>query len=202
MIIYKTTNLVNNKIYIGQDSKNNIQYLGSGQLLNLAIKKYGVANFKKEVLEVCENKKHLDSREIYWISFYNSTNNEIGYNIANGGSGGDTYTHNPNRELIREKMKGRPTYVWTEADKDRQRGANNPAKRPEVRQKISEAKKGKPRLDQLGDNNSAKRPEVRMKISNSLKGKLKNKIQCPFCNKEGQPSNMYRWHFTNCKTKH
>lgn len=40
MIIYKTTNLINNKIYIGQDKNNNPKYLGSGDLLKKAIKKY------------------------------------------------------------------------------------------------------------------------------------------------------------------
>ena len=47
MIIYKTTNLVNKKIYIGQDSKNNPEYLGSGAIVKKAIKKYGKENFKK-----------------------------------------------------------------------------------------------------------------------------------------------------------
>ena len=46
MIIYKTTNLVNGKIYIGKDSKNNPNYLGSGNLLKKALIKYGKENFK------------------------------------------------------------------------------------------------------------------------------------------------------------
>lgn len=41
MQIYKTTNLINSKIYIGQDSKNNLSYLGSGKLIKQAINKYG-----------------------------------------------------------------------------------------------------------------------------------------------------------------
>ena len=57
MIIYKTTNLINNKIYIGQDSRNNPYYYGSGTIITLAIKKYGKNNFKKEILETCNNKK-------------------------------------------------------------------------------------------------------------------------------------------------
>lgn len=49
MIIYKTTNLINNKIYIGQDSKNNPEYLGSGlKLLKALIK---VKNFQKKQLK-------------------------------------------------------------------------------------------------------------------------------------------------------
>ena len=55
MIIYKTTNLVNGKIYIGKDKNNNPSYLGSGKILKLAIKKYGKENFTKETIE----KSHL-----------------------------------------------------------------------------------------------------------------------------------------------
>ena len=88
MIIYKTTNLVNGKIYIGQDSKNNHNYLGSGKLLKLAIEKYGEKNFKKEILEQCETIKELDEREKYWIGEFNSTDKKIGYNLTNGGQTG------------------------------------------------------------------------------------------------------------------
>lgn len=47
MVIYKTTNLINGKIYIGQDSKDRPNYYGSGKLIHRAIKKYGKENFKK-----------------------------------------------------------------------------------------------------------------------------------------------------------
>jgi hypothetical protein len=50
MVIYKTTNLINGKIYIGQDSNDNKNYLGSGLKLKRAIKKYSKENFIKEVI--------------------------------------------------------------------------------------------------------------------------------------------------------
>lgn len=87
MIIYKTTNLVNRKIYVGQDSKNNPNYLGSGIALNIAIKKYGKENFKKEILEYCIDKKDMDEKEMYWISKLNARDKKIGYNITKGGEG-------------------------------------------------------------------------------------------------------------------
>jgi len=51
MEIYKTTNKINGKIYIGKDTTSNPQYLGSGKLIKRAILKYGVENFTKEILD-------------------------------------------------------------------------------------------------------------------------------------------------------
>jgi hypothetical protein len=51
-IIYITTNLINNKKYIGADKNNNPKYLGSGLIIKLAIKKYGKNNLQKMALTV------------------------------------------------------------------------------------------------------------------------------------------------------
>lgn len=59
MVIYKTTNLVNEKFYVGKDIKNNPNYLGSGLILKNAINKYGIENFKKEILELRKEKKTI-----------------------------------------------------------------------------------------------------------------------------------------------
>lgn len=88
MIIYVTTNLVNNKKYIGKDEKNNSSYLGSGLQLSHAIKKYGVENFKKEVLDWGKDKEHLKNLEKYYIALYNAQKSGEYYNIAPGGTGG------------------------------------------------------------------------------------------------------------------
>ena len=61
MIVYKTTNLLNSKIYVGKDCNNNPRYFGSGKLLLLAVKKYGRVNFKKETLERIDI-EHLKSQ--------------------------------------------------------------------------------------------------------------------------------------------
>lgn len=85
--IYKTTNLCNNKIYIGQHKGQIFDpyYYGSGTLFQRAFKKEGKENFKCEILEECETAKILNEREIYWIEYYQSRNPEIGYNLAKGG---------------------------------------------------------------------------------------------------------------------
>lgn len=89
-VIYKTTNLINNKIYIGKriftkDKFLRNKYYGSGKLLKDAINKYGLNSFNREILEEVDN-EFLEEREIYWIKFYNSNNLEIGYNLTIGGN--------------------------------------------------------------------------------------------------------------------
>lgn len=87
-VIYKTTNLVNNKIYIGKriftsEKFWRNKYFGSGKLLKSAIEKYGLQNFNREILEEVDNDL-LGEREIYWIKLYKSNDLEIGYNLTIG----------------------------------------------------------------------------------------------------------------------
>jgi len=95
MIIYKATNLVNNKIYIGQ-TKNEIEKRIKGHIKDsksqktntpflLSIKKHGIDNFLFEEIDRADTFDELDEKEIYWINFYNATDNEIGYNLLGGG---------------------------------------------------------------------------------------------------------------------
>lgn len=85
-IIYKTTCLINGKIYIGQSKYNNKYYLGSGKILLKALSKYGRQNFIKEILEECSHEE-LNYLEIKYINEYNSTDKNIGYNLEKGGCG-------------------------------------------------------------------------------------------------------------------
>ena len=116
MIIYKITNLINDKIYVGQQNHNKSNYYGSGKLLKQAILKYGKHNFKKETLQICDSVDDLDKYEIYWIKELNATDRKIGYNICDGGR--------VNRNMSGENH---PMYGKTVS--------------PEMRKKISEATK-------------------------------------------------------------
>lgn len=88
--IYLTTNIINNKKYIGQHcGEINDKYLGSGIALQKAIKFYGKENFKKEILKICEKKEDLDYWEKYFIKQYNAYEDKNFYNLTEGGQKGD-----------------------------------------------------------------------------------------------------------------
>jgi hypothetical protein len=79
MVVYITQNLINGKLYIGKDSKNNPKYLGSGILLNKAIEKYGRHNFKKTILQYCSCLKELEFVELFYIRAFNVVSDNIYY---------------------------------------------------------------------------------------------------------------------------
>ena len=109
--IYKTTNLINNKIYVGKRQKMIFDnyYLGSGKKLKSAIKHYGKSAFKCEVLQWCYSITELLVAEKYWIEELNSQNPNVGYNISSGGDGGDIFhTLSIEEQLkVREKLIGK-----------------------------------------------------------------------------------------------
>jgi len=104
MVIYETINKINGKRYIGKDKNNDPNYIGSGRVLQKAIKKYGKENFIKNILEYCSTEKELNEREVYWIEITNAQKSSVYYNIAPGGNGGDNITHNPDKQKFIDKM--------------------------------------------------------------------------------------------------
>jgi len=103
--IYKTTNLLNNKIYIGLHATNDINdgYLGSGVFLKKAIKKYGYGNFKKEILYVFDNKKDMIIKEKEIVNEDFILRKDT-YNMSKGGYGLSTLS-TEKRKIAIEKMK-------------------------------------------------------------------------------------------------
>jgi len=182
MIIYKTLNLVNNKIYVGQHyTSADDGYLGSGKILKLAIFKYGKHNFKREILEFVDI-TNIDDREIYWIAELSATTKYGNYNINIGGNN-MTGENNPNfnnkwndkqkKHLsdIRKKSgfwKGENNPMYKNGNKIK--GDKNPSKRKEVREKISKFWKGRKRSEE-----QCRKQSERMK-GNILLDETKKKI--------------------------
>lgn len=86
--VYKTTNLVNGKQYIGAHrSKNpNDSYLGTNRVLKRAIKKHGIKNFKKEILFIFDNEIDMFKKEKELVT-EEFCQREDTYNIGEGGRG-------------------------------------------------------------------------------------------------------------------
>lgn len=110
MVIYETTNLITGTKYIGRDKYNNPEYLGSGLLLQRAIKKYGRENFTKLILEECTTNEELNLAECKWIDKYNATSSPNYYNIADGGQGGNLISNLP-QEQYNDLMKKRSKFM-------------------------------------------------------------------------------------------
>lgn len=153
--IYKTTNLINEKIYVGQKHSDKFLgniYLGSGKRLLSAIKHYGKENFEVQLIECVETKEEMDEREIYWIKYFDATNKDIGYNISLGG--------NVNRTMVGENN---PFFGKHHTEESKQKMSSNNKKTmlgkhhtEETKQKISIGNKGKKMSDEskkkLSDN--------------------------------------------------
>lgn len=100
-LIYKITNKINNKYYIGMHATNNINdgYLGSGVALKSAIKKYGKENFVKEILETFSCYKDLVNAEKRYITQF-VVDDKKSYNMCRGGLGGfRTYTEKTRKKI-------------------------------------------------------------------------------------------------------
>jgi group I intron endonuclease len=173
-IIYKITNKINNKEYIGQSIHNDDKYYGSGKYIKRAIEKYGTENFEKEIIEECSN-DILDEREKYWINEYNTFEN--GYNLTLGGQNGwmtgKKHTEET-KEKISKKLKGEnnPFYGKKHSDETKKKISNSikesdewnkKIKSKEHRNKLSKSQKGRKHTD-----------ETKRKISEINKGKKRS----------------------------
>lgn len=127
MFIYKLTNTLNNKIYIGLTTESisercrkriaEAKYRDSrnSYILN-AIRKHGSENFKVEQLDTANSLEELQQKEIYYIQLFNSTNRKIGYNLTKGGEGNlGLKMSEETKDKIRQKALGRK---WSEDRKN------------------------------------------------------------------------------------
>ena len=121
--VYETTNLINNKKYIGKcifKRQNNWEsYLGSGIYLKSAVKKYGKENFHREILFLALDEEELNQLEEEVIGLMNAVESSEYYNLKKTAIGGDIFTTHPQKELIRgmrkKQMSGKGNHQYGKA---------------------------------------------------------------------------------------
>ena len=166
--IYRITNKINGKTYIGQHKYKNLNddYMGSGKLLKLAKEKYGIENFTKEILySRIQYKETADDMERFAIAKERALG-KAEYNIADGGQGGNL------GEEVNKKLRGKnnPFYGRRHSEKTRKKlsEAHKDHKvSEETRKKISEKLKGK----QAWNKGKHHSEESKQKMSEAHKGK-------------------------------
>lgn len=140
MVVYKVTNLVNGKIYVGKDSKNKPSYYGGGVLIGKAIKKYGKEAFRKETIEQCASQEEMNEKELYWIIKLNTLVPK-GYNITLGGGGFKGKHTKRTKEGLSKKL----SEWWKDPEKRKMQSERLKGRKlsEEHKRKISEGGKGK-----------------------------------------------------------
>lgn len=173
-VIYKYTNRINGKVYIGQTIDevrriNNHKKLYGDSLFHRALKKYGFDSFDYEVIERVDESQ-LDEQEIFWISYYKSNDRTFGYNLTTGGDGlrGYRYTEEQ-RKRRSEQSKGNKSFTGhthTEVYKQKMSDLfKGKTLSDETKKKIGDANKGN--KHRLGSHLSE---ETKKKISEAHKG--------------------------------
>lgn len=140
MIIYKITNNINNKIYIGQTVRTLEERVAEHKrkrklLISKAFRKYGIENFKIEIIDEAKTIEELNDKEFNWIKFYNCIT-PLGYNQCEGGGNTLGYHH---KEESKKKMSKKKSEMYL--------GKNNPfygkTHSEEVKSKFSQQRKGR-----------------------------------------------------------
>jgi hypothetical protein len=181
--IYKTTNLINEKFYIGMHSTSNLNdgYIGSGKRLKKSIKKYGIENFKFEILEYCDSRELLAEREMYIVN-QEMIDNILCLNLKIGGEGGFT------PEIIKLgsisavkalKEKYGPNYGKVISTKWRQ---NESEERKKIRHEKSAAtKKLINRVGTFKNKHHSEETKIQMSLSKKGKGTKESNSQFGTC---------------------
>ena len=200
--VYKITNTLNNRYYIGVHKTNKINdsYYGSGIIIKEAIKKYGKENFKKEILFTFDNKDEAYAKEKELVNEI-TLKDPLIYNVQIGGI---------------------PTIDWTVGRKHlfskNMSGINHPhfgkSHSEETKNKIKKSCTGRKHSQEtiekiVSTRKTNKKPNPRKgiplteedKLKKSIAAKNRVKIECPHCHKSTDPGNAKQHHFDNCKLK-
>jgi hypothetical protein len=169
-------------MYVGKHQCNDPydDYIGSGLLLQKAIKKYGIENFEKTVLYIFDNEKEMNDAEINIVN-EEFVLREDTYNIGLGGQGGKLIPFKYSLNLSEDERNRRSKQTIA---------IHTGSKRSlKTKQKMSVSQIGKTKSD-----------ITKKKTSESIKKSLPTYV-CDICNKEGKGNTMKLYHFENCKYK-
>lgn len=150
--VYKITNKITNKIYIGitnQGSGARYRHhwyesrIGEPSPIHRSMAKYGEDNFTLEIIDFADTYDELKEKEKYWIKQYNSTDRKIGYNLTEGGDGTFGRMHSEEtKEKIRQKALGRKASEETKKKmSEARKGAVSEKKKAHVQSLIENSKK-------------------------------------------------------------
>lgn len=153
--IYKITNLLNGKCYIGQTKrtldkrwKDHVSHAlkqssRSKPYFALAISKHGPDVWKREIIEQVATRDEAHAREITWIELNNSTNRELGYNIGKGGAGGSSGAKKRSQEHNRRIGESLDRFWRTndERAQEQRERLTDRNRTPEARKRSSDAQK-------------------------------------------------------------
>lgn len=184
-IIYRATNRVNGKVYVGQTTdtlrRRIVTHKSGAKRTNLsnhfhnAIRKYGLEQFIWEIIDNARSMEELNNKEIYWISHYRATEPEIGYNSQPGGK---NRSHN---KATREKLSASLLALYRNGLVSAVKGKHHTE---ETKQYLSETRKrlfleGKLKVHNLGQ---PMLKEDRLKLSKAAKLKYANRKEPLFRN--------------------
>lgn len=142
--VYKITNKITNKIYIGitnQGSGTRYRHhwyearTNESSPIYRSMAKYGEENFTLEIIGFAETYDELKEKEKYYIKEYDSTNRKIGYNLTEGGDGTFGRSHSEEtKEKIRQKALGRIASEETKKRMSETRKGKTSDKRKNIQQ--------------------------------------------------------------------
>jgi group I intron endonuclease len=138
--VYLTTNNINGKRYIGKHhGELNDSYLGSGENLIAAVKKYGKENFSKEILYIATSEADAYNKEAYYIELFNAVESPDFYNISPGNN------YSATKKFVRDRSYTKtPEYRqrMSEACRGEKNGMYGRHHTEEAKKKMSEHSKG------------------------------------------------------------
>jgi hypothetical protein len=207
---------LNSKFYIGvHDGEESDKYLGSGILINKAVKKYGAINFSREILQTFDSLSEAYDYEKTIVT-EDLIQDPNCYNLAVGGKGGCLGGSENQKQIARElgfKNKGR---VHTEVSRKRiAAGLKGRKHSEETKKKIGIKHKGKVlsastkekiRVSRSGsvdsEDTKLKKSDAAKRLNKDMglmRDKNYQKVKCPHCGKTGGINGMKRFHFSKCK---